>query len=157
MNTTGGTPQLALNDGGTAVYAGGSGSATLTFDYVVASGQETSDLDYASTAALALNGGSIQAQSGNVTALLTLPATGTDNFAGLGIVIATPPTVTGVSPASGPFAGGTQVTITGAGFTARPKWTSARLRRPVLSSTRRRRSRPQVLPARCRPAQSTLP
>src|SRR5262249_13016428 len=32
----GGTPTLALNDGGTATYTGGSGTNTLTFSYTVA-------------------------------------------------------------------------------------------------------------------------
>ena len=43
-----GTPQLALNDGGVATYAGGSGTSSLTFNYTVATGQ--------STAALAVTG-----------------------------------------------------------------------------------------------------
>ena len=78
-------------------YASGSGTSTLTFNYTVAAGQNTADLDYASTAALALNGGSIQDAAGNA-AVLTLPATGTDGLAAKNIVIdTTPPTVTGVS------------------------------------------------------------
>lgn len=44
VTVTGGTPKLKLNDGGTAIYAGGSGSDTLTFKYTVAAGQSTSDL-----------------------------------------------------------------------------------------------------------------
>ena len=35
VNTTGGTPTLTLNDGGTATYTGGSGSNALTFSYTV--------------------------------------------------------------------------------------------------------------------------
>jgi hypothetical protein len=72
--TVTGTPQLALNTGATANYLSGSGTDTLTFRYVVAVGQTTPDLDYASTAALTLNGGSIQAAG--QAALLTLPAPG---------------------------------------------------------------------------------
>ena len=49
--TVTGTPQLALNDGAVVNYASGSGTATLSFNYVVAAGQNTTDLDYASTAA----------------------------------------------------------------------------------------------------------
>ena len=75
-----GTPQLTLNDGAAANYASGSGTATLTFNYTVAAGQNTADLDYASTGALHLNGGSIQDAAGNA-AVLTLPATGTDGLA----------------------------------------------------------------------------
>ena len=44
VNTTGGTPTLTLNDGGTATYTGGSGTNALTFSYTVAAGQNTSDL-----------------------------------------------------------------------------------------------------------------
>ena len=45
-----GTPQLTLNDGGAADYdASESSSTALTFDYTVAAGQDTTDLDYAST------------------------------------------------------------------------------------------------------------
>jgi autotransporter-associated beta strand protein len=91
-----GTLQLALNDGGVANYAGGSGTAMLTFNYVVAVGQETSDLDYASTDALALNGGSIRDLAGNA-AVLGLPATCTDGLASLNVTINTgPPTITDV-------------------------------------------------------------
>jgi autotransporter-associated beta strand protein len=83
-----GTPQLTLNDGAVVNYTSGSGTATLTFSYVVVAGQNTTDLDYASTAALALNGGSIQDLAGNA-AVLTLPATGSDGLATAGIVIDT--------------------------------------------------------------------
>ncbi len=41
VNTTGGSPTLALNDGGTATYIGGSGTNTLTFSYTVLAGQNT--------------------------------------------------------------------------------------------------------------------
>lgn len=44
VTVAGGTPRLKLNDGGTATYAGGSGTDTLTFKYKVAAGQNTSDL-----------------------------------------------------------------------------------------------------------------
>jgi len=57
-------------------YASGSGGTILTFDYTVAAGQTSSDLDYASTTALDLNGGSIIDLVGNV-ANLVLPVPGT--------------------------------------------------------------------------------
>ena len=44
VDTTGGTPTLTLNDGGTATYTGGSGTNALTFSYTVAAGQNTPDL-----------------------------------------------------------------------------------------------------------------
>ena len=50
VNTTSGRPQLTLANGGVAVYTAGSGSTTLTFDYTVAGGQSTTDLDYGSAA-----------------------------------------------------------------------------------------------------------
>ena len=106
-----GTPQLTLNDGATANYASGSGTSTLAFTYTVAAGQNTADLDYASTAALTLNGGSIQDSAGNA-AVLTLPATGTDGLATRDIVIdTTPPTVAGVSStqATGAYGAGTAI------------------------------------------------
>jgi hypothetical protein len=39
-----GTPELLLNDGGTATYASGSGTRALTFEYIVPSDQGASDL-----------------------------------------------------------------------------------------------------------------
>jgi hypothetical protein len=96
--TVTGTPQLSLNAGDDAVanYASGSGTPTLTFTYNVAAGQSSSDLDYASTTALALNGGSIQDAVGDA-ALLVLPTTGSDGLATKSIVIdTTAPTVTNV-------------------------------------------------------------
>jgi hypothetical protein len=94
--TVSGTPQLALNDGGVANYASGSGTATLAFAYVVAAGENAADLDYASTGALTPNGGTIQDLSGNA-AVVTLPATGTDGLATANIVIGTPPPVATVA------------------------------------------------------------
>ena len=76
VNVTG-TPQLTLNDGAVVDYASGSGTATLTFTYVVGAGQNTADLDYGSTTALALNGGAIQ-DSSDLAAILTLPTPGAD-------------------------------------------------------------------------------
>jgi large repetitive protein len=74
VNVTG-TPQLALNSGGTASYSSGSGTSTLTFTYTVAAGQNANPLDESSTGALTLNGGTIQNSAGNA-ANLTLPASG---------------------------------------------------------------------------------
>ena len=74
--TVTGTPQLALNSGGTASYSGGNGTDTLTFLYVVAAGQNSSRLDYASTAGLTLNGGTIVDSGNNNPVDLDLPAPG---------------------------------------------------------------------------------
>ncbi|MBX9585577.1 MAG: FG-GAP-like repeat-containing protein [Gemmataceae bacterium] len=81
VDTAGGTPTLALNSGGTATYLGGSGTTALTFRYVVGAGDDAADLDYASAAALAPNGGAIADTAGN-PADLTLPAPG--GFGSLG-------------------------------------------------------------------------
>ncbi len=111
-----GTPQLSLNagTGAVATYTGGSGTSALTFTYTVAAGQNSADLDYASTAALALNGGTIQDAASNA-ATLTLPATGTDGLAAQKIVVdTTPPTVAGISStqATGAYGAGTAIPIT---------------------------------------------
>jgi uncharacterized repeat protein (TIGR01451 family) len=73
--TVTGIPQLALNSGGTAYYSSGSGSATLNFIYAIGSSDSNSHLDYTSTSALTLNGGTIKDASGN-NANLTLPTPG---------------------------------------------------------------------------------
>ena len=62
VTVAGGTPTLALNDGGTAFYTSGSGSSALVFTYTVGavgSGQTTSDLALAATDAFNLNGATI--------------------------------------------------------------------------------------------------
>ena len=46
--TVAGTPTLTLNDGGSATYTGGSGSAALVFSNVVTAGQATPDLTVSS-------------------------------------------------------------------------------------------------------------
>ena len=73
-----GTPQLTLETGSSDAvvnYASGSGTNALTFTYTVAAGQTSSDLDYISTTALALNAGTIKDSAGN-SATLTLPTPG---------------------------------------------------------------------------------
>ena len=67
-----GTPTLALNSGGTAVYFSGNGTNILTFRYTVVEGNSSADLDYLSTSALALAGGTIKDRALN-NASLTLP------------------------------------------------------------------------------------
>src|SRR5712672_3616326 len=62
VNTTGGTPKLTLNDGGTATYTGGSGTTALTFSYTVQAGQNTSDLIVSS---LSPNGATMKDAAGN--------------------------------------------------------------------------------------------
>ena len=63
VNTAGGAPTLTLtlDNGQTAVvnYAAGSGTTSLEFDYTVGASDTNLKLDYVSTTALALNGGTI--------------------------------------------------------------------------------------------------
>ena len=67
LTITGGTPTLALNNGGTATYNAALSTATnLIFDYTVAAGQNTTDL--AITGA-ALNGAVITDPAGNASTL----------------------------------------------------------------------------------------
>ena len=73
-----GTPQLTLETGvidRVVNYISGSGTATLTFIYTSQSGDSSTDLDYVSSNALALNGGTIRDTATN-NAILTLPAPG---------------------------------------------------------------------------------
>ena len=68
VNTTNGTPQLTLETGTTDVlvdYSSGTGTNVLTFNYTVAEGHVSSDLDYTATNALGLNSGTIQDGAGN--------------------------------------------------------------------------------------------
>ena len=103
--TVTGTPQLTLETGATdhvVNYTSGSGTHTLTFAYTVQTGDESLDLDYISTTALALNGGSIKEATGN-DAVLTLPAPGTIGSLGANkalVVDAAAPiiTLTGANP-----------------------------------------------------------
>ena len=106
-----GTPQLTLETGTvdrTANYSSGSGTAVLKFTYTVQSGDESADLDYASAAALSLNGGTIQSALGT-DAVLTLPLPGASGSlsANKSIVIQAFPSVSlTVDPASISEAGG---------------------------------------------------
>jgi hypothetical protein len=61
--TVSGTPTLTLNDGGTAVFSGGSGTSSLTFTYTVA--PTDNSVASLSVTTINLNGGSIQDGSGN--------------------------------------------------------------------------------------------
>jgi hypothetical protein len=99
--TVTGTPTLTLETGTVdrvINYNSGSGSTTLTFSYTVQSGDNTSDLDYTSTTALALNSGTIK--NGGTDASLDLPTPGAANSLGANKAIAidtTPSVVTSVS------------------------------------------------------------
>lgn len=101
VDTSGGTPTLQLSSGGVATYAGGSGGTTLSFHYTVGSGENSADLDYSSTAALALNGATIRDAGGNhLAASLSLMVPGTAGSLGANkaiIIDTAAPTVTGAT------------------------------------------------------------
>jgi len=114
-----GTPQLTLETGSTdrvLNYASGSGTSSLTFTYTVQSGDTSADLDYASTSALALNGGSINNSAGN-TGVLTLPSLGASGSLSANKAIAidtTLPTLTSFSSTTpdGAYKAGSTINIT---------------------------------------------
>src|SRR5581483_9224626 len=104
VNTSGGSPTLALNDGGTATYVGGSGTNALTFSYTVLAGQNTPDLMISS---ISLNGATVTDGAGNAA-----------NFSLSGVsqgspaVDTTPPTVPSVSATAGSYNTGKTLTLT---------------------------------------------
>ncbi|XKH39012.1 autotransporter-associated beta strand repeat-containing protein [Azospirillum doebereinerae] len=103
--TVTGTPTLALGTGRTATYSSGSGGTTLTFTYTVQAGDTSADLDYASTSALALNGGTIADSSSSLAALLTLAAPGAANSLGANKAIVIDTTAPGAPTAPDMTAG----------------------------------------------------
>ena len=106
VNTTGGSPTLTFNDGGTGTYAGGSGTSALTFSYTVQAGQNTPDL---MVSAINLNGAKLLDGAGNAA---NLSLTGVTQ--GSPQIDTTPPSVTQViaSPANGTEFPGNTVTFT---------------------------------------------
>jgi len=113
-----GSPILLLETGSTgreAGYESGSGSNTLVFTYMVQAGDVNADLDYQSTAALTLNGATIQSASGS-DAILTLPAVGgASSIAGQHAIVidGVAPVVTAVDvPADGTYRSGDVLSFT---------------------------------------------
>ncbi len=94
VNVTG-TPTIALANGGTASYTGGTGTTALTFSYAAAAGQTTADLATAATNALT---GTIKDIAGNAVV-----AAGFNNVnpAGTLAVDVTAPTVSTFAPTDG--------------------------------------------------------
>ena len=79
-----GVPSLALNTApsqGIATYVSGSGSATLTFTYVVIADQATDQLDVSGSNALLLNGSTITDQHANPASLIVPFGTATGSLA----------------------------------------------------------------------------
>ena len=106
VTVAGGTPTLTLNDGGTATYTGGSGSSALTFSYIVAGGQNASDL---TATAVNLNSATITDGAGNAVnpSISGLTQTGPQ-------IDTTAPVISsiGESPSSGDLDAGKTVTLT---------------------------------------------
>jgi len=118
VDETAGSPTLLLETGSTdreAVYESGAGSNTLVFTYMVQAGDVNADLDYQSTAALTLNGATIQSASGS-DAILTLPAIGgASSIAGQHAIVidGVAPVVTAVDvPADGTYRSGDVLSFT---------------------------------------------
>ena len=105
-NTSGGTPTLTFNDGGTATYVSGSGTNTLTFSYTVAAGQNTPDL---TVTAVSLNGATVKDGSGNAANLSLSGVT-----QGGPQIDTTTPTISSItnSPSSGDIGAGNTITLT---------------------------------------------
>jgi hypothetical protein len=117
VDTSSGVPILLLETGATdraASYVSGSGSNTLTFVYTVQAGDVSSDLDYGSTGALALNGATIRGNG--LDAVLTLPAPGSaDSIAGQADIVidGIVPVVSSVAvPANGTYVAGNHLDFT---------------------------------------------
>ena len=104
VNTSGGSPTLALNDGGTATYVGGSGSNTLTFSYTVLAGQNTPDL---MASAFNLNGATVMDGAGNAA---NVSLSGLSQ--GSPAVDTTPPALSSVAATAGSYNTGKTLTLT---------------------------------------------
>ena len=106
-----GTPQLALGIGSAtrqAGYASGTGTDTLVFRYVVASGDADADGLSIGASALALNGGTIKVAGGTLDAVLGLGASAVTNSTGHKVTgTFTTPAVSAVTISSAPAADST--------------------------------------------------
>ncbi|PJI47493.1 MAG: hypothetical protein CTR55_18935 [Pseudomonas sp.] len=118
VTVSGGTPTLLLETGAIdrlATYVSGSGSNSLTFTYTVQAGDVSADLDFNSSAALALNGASIQ-NATTENAVLTLPTPGSANSLGANkaiVIDGLAPLVTSVGvPANGTYVAGQDLDFT---------------------------------------------
>ncbi|MCX7920965.1 MAG: S-layer homology domain-containing protein [Clostridia bacterium] len=125
-----GSPVLHLETGATdhdAVYAGGTGTTTLTFDYVVQPGDTSADLDYMAAASLVLNGGTIKNAGTTVNATLTLAAPGAAGSLGSSRAIkidTTAPTAINISGQNTLPAGGTLTLTAVNGPLSDTSWTA---------------------------------
>jgi len=117
--TVTGTPRLTLETGLTDQvldYASGTGTNTITFTYVIQTGDTSGDLTYVTTNSLALNSGTIK-NSANLDAVLTLPSPAATGSLGANkaiVVDTTLPTVTSFSSTTsdGSYKAGAAINIT---------------------------------------------
>ncbi len=82
VNVAGGIPTLTLDDGGVAHYVSGSGTGTLTYQYTVATGDNTADL---AVTGPALNGATIRtrpATNADLAGTAVNPTGATDRYDG---------------------------------------------------------------------------
>jgi surface protein len=96
VNTTGGTPMLTLNIGGTSVlanYVSGTGSNSITFNYTILAGQNDSNGISIDTNSLSLNSGAIKDMAGNPATLTHIAVADNANY----LVDTSPPTVSSVA------------------------------------------------------------
>ncbi|MFM8822370.1 MAG: beta strand repeat-containing protein, partial [Limnohabitans sp.] len=110
VNSTSGTPTLALNVGGTAVqaiYASGSGSNALVFTATVASGQNDANGVALGADSINLNGGTLKDASGNDSNITSLAVVDNDKY----LVDTIRPTVT-VTSSTHALISGQTATIT---------------------------------------------
>ncbi|MFA6431505.1 MAG: Ig-like domain-containing protein [Candidatus Margulisiibacteriota bacterium] len=108
VNVTG-APSIDLETGATnrsAIYASGSRSTTLTFNYTVEAGDASSDLDYRSSTSLILNGGTISDEAGNAANVL-FASPGATNSLGASKAIVIDTTAPAVPSLSSPANGST--------------------------------------------------
>jgi hypothetical protein len=112
--TVTGTPTLTLNDGGHAVYSGGSGSQALTFAYTVGSHDQTV-ATLAITGVQLPDGAAVTDAAGHVADL----AGAATALTGLGV---DPPSDAYVDGSAGAPAGTPQLPDILSGYAARPPW-----------------------------------
>ena len=114
--TVTGTPQLTLSTGTPVTtvvnYTSGTGTTVLTFNYTVAAGNTSADLDYAATTSLALNGGTIQdLATNNATLTLAAPAATNSLGANKALIIDTTAPTTGTVSYLGGITTSTSVSV----------------------------------------------
>ena len=116
--TVTGTPQITLETGATdrtVNYAGGSGTSTLSFQYIVQAGDNSAHLDYVGTSSLVFNGSTIRDADNNNDAVLTLPSPGTPGSLSANHAIqidGVAPSVISIAPAGSPASTDTSMAFT---------------------------------------------